>query len=118
MTTANREIKSRQIGAHMMALLVCAVWATTFVCSKELLAYYTPAQVMLMRFVLAYFVLWLLRSRPLRWQGRGERWFSPAAIPLPGCWNRLTTRPRCAPRNTHIVKAWQREKGLNFKDSP
>ena len=38
--------------------------------------------------------------------GRGERWFSPAAIPLPGCWNRLTTRPRCAPRNTHIVKAW------------
>lgn len=75
MTTANREIKSRQIGAHMMALLVCTVWATTFVCSKELLAYYTPAQVMLMRFVLAYFVLWLLRPRPLRWQGRGELTF-------------------------------------------
>lgn len=72
MTTANRENRSRQIGAHMMALLVCIVWATTFVCSKELLAYYTPAQVMLMRFVLAYFVLWLLRPRPLPWQGRGE----------------------------------------------
>ena len=56
-------------------------------------------------------------SRPPRLPGRGERWFSPVAIPLPGCWNRLTTRPRCAPRNTHIVKAWQREKGLNFKDS-
>lgn len=75
MTTANREIKSRQIGAHIMALLVCTVWATTFVCSKELLACYTPAQVMLMRFVLAYFVLWLLRPRPLRWQGRGELTF-------------------------------------------
>ena len=75
MTTANRENRSRQIGAHMMALLVCIVWATTFVCSKELLAYYTPAQVMLMRFVLAYFVLWLLRPRPLPWQGRGELTF-------------------------------------------
>lgn len=75
MTTANRENRSRQIGAHMMALLVCIVWATTFVCSKELLAYYSPAQVMFMRFVIAYFVLWLLRPRPLPWQGRGELTF-------------------------------------------
>lgn len=62
-------------GAHIMALLVCTVWATTFVCSKELLVIYTPAQVMFMRFVLAYLVLWLLRPRPLRWQGRGELTF-------------------------------------------
>lgn len=47
--------------AHLMALMVSAIWATTFVCSKELLAYYSPAQVMFMRFVIAYFVLWLLR---------------------------------------------------------
>ena len=35
--------------AHLMALMVSAIWATTFVCSKELLAYYSPAQVMFMR---------------------------------------------------------------------
>ena len=28
-----------------------------------------------MRFVIAYFVLWLLRPRPLPWQGRGELTF-------------------------------------------
>lgn len=61
--------------AHLMALMVSAIWATTFVCSKELLAYYSPAQVMFMRFVIAYFVLWLLRPRPLLWQGRGELTF-------------------------------------------
>ena len=49
--------------AHLMALMVSAIWATTFVCSKELLAYYSPAQVMFMRFVIAYFVLWLLRPQ-------------------------------------------------------
>ena len=61
--------------AHLMALMVSAIWATTFVCSKELLAYYSPAQVMFMRFAIAYFVLWLLRPRPLPWQGRGELTF-------------------------------------------
>lgn len=61
--------------AHLMALMVSAIWATTFVCSKELLAYYSPAQVMFMRFVIAYFVLWLLRPRPLPWQSRGELTF-------------------------------------------
>ena len=61
--------------AHLMALMVSAIWATTFVCSKELLVYYSPAQVMFMRFVIAYFVLWLLRPRPLPWQGRGELTF-------------------------------------------
>ena len=61
--------------AHLMALMVSAIWATTFVCSKELLAYYSPAQVMFMRFVIAYFVLWLLRPRPLPWQGKGELTF-------------------------------------------
>ena len=61
--------------AHLMALMVSAIWATTFVCSKELLVYYSPAQVMFMRFVIAYFVLWLLRPRPLLWQGRGELTF-------------------------------------------
>ena len=61
--------------AHLMALMVSAIWATTFVCSKELLAYYSPAQVMFMRFIIAYFVLWLLRPRPLPWQGRGELTF-------------------------------------------
>lgn len=73
-TVSASQFHSRLL-AHLMALMVSAIWATTFVCSKELLAYYSPAQVMFMRFVIAYFVLWLLRPRPLPWQGRGELTF-------------------------------------------
>ena len=67
--------KAPRLTAHLMALTVSAIWATTFICSKELLHFYTPAQVMFMRFVLGYLVLWLLRPHPLRWQGRGELTF-------------------------------------------
>ena len=37
---------SSPIAAHLMALGVATVWATTFVCSKQLLEFYTPMQVM------------------------------------------------------------------------
>ena len=66
---------SSPIAAHLMALGVATVWATTFVCSKQLLEFYTPMQVMFLRFLIAYLVLWLLRPRPLRWQGRQELTF-------------------------------------------
>ena len=56
------------IAAHLMALGVATVWATTFVCSKQLLECYTPMQVMFLRFLIAYLVLWLLRSLPRRSQ--------------------------------------------------
>ena len=63
---------SSPIAAHLMALGVATVWATTFVCSKQLLEFYTPMQVMFLRFLIAYLVLWLLRPRPLLFQGREE----------------------------------------------
>lgn len=63
---------SSPIAAHLMALGVATVWATTFVCSKQLLECYTPMQVMFLRFLIAYLVLWLLRPRPLLFQGREE----------------------------------------------
>ena len=41
------------------------VWGSTFIYSKVLLEFYTPAQIMLTRFILAYCALWLLRPRRL-----------------------------------------------------
>ena len=41
------------------------VWGSTFISSKVLLEFYTPAQIMLTRFILAYCALWLLRPRRL-----------------------------------------------------
>lgn len=41
------------------------VWGSTFISSKVLLEFYTPAQIMLTRFILAYCALWLLRPKRL-----------------------------------------------------
>ena len=50
---------SNKIG-HLLALLCTVVWGVTFVASKRLLSFYTPAQLMFMRFVIAYAALWVL----------------------------------------------------------
>ena len=50
---------SNKIG-HLLALFCTVVWGVTFVASKRLLSFYTPAQLMFMRFVIAYAALWVL----------------------------------------------------------
>lgn len=42
---------------HFMALICVLVWGSTFVVSKELLAFLQPVQLMLMRFAMAYVAL-------------------------------------------------------------
>ena len=56
--------RSRLTG-WLLATFVIAVWGSTFISSKLLLEHYTPAQIMLTRFLLAYGALWLLRPRRL-----------------------------------------------------
>lgn len=68
---------------YLFALFTVAVWGTTFIASKQLLTIYTPARIMLMRFVLAYIALWVIRPRPLKLPWRLELRF--AALGLSGC---------------------------------
>ena len=44
------KLHSPRLAGHMMALATAFVWGSTFICSKVMLAYYTPVQLMLMRF--------------------------------------------------------------------
>lgn len=50
---------------HFLAILTIVVWGTTFIATKLLLTDYTPLQIMVMRFALAYAVLWILKPKPL-----------------------------------------------------
>ena len=50
---------SSALVAHILALITAFAWGTSFIASKILLQSYTPTQVMLMRFVLAYIALWI-----------------------------------------------------------
>lgn len=51
---------------YFYATFTIIVWGSTFISSKTLLAVYTPAQIMLTRFLLAYAMLWLLRPKKLK----------------------------------------------------
>ena len=68
---------------YFFALFTVVVWGTTFVASKQLLAVYTPARIMLMRFVLAYLALWIIRPRPLKLPWKTELRF--LVLDVSGC---------------------------------
>ena len=60
--------------AHVLAAAVILVWGSTFLVSKQLVTVFTPAQVMFMRFVVAYAVLWILHP-VWYFKIREEGWF-------------------------------------------
>lgn len=52
-----------ELGGHLIALATICVWGSTFIFSKTLLGVFTPVQIMLMRFLVAYAVLWCMYPR-------------------------------------------------------
>ena len=69
--------------AHVMALVTILIWGTSFIATKVLLKNYTPVQIMLARFALAYAALWLLRPKRMKVPFREECRFS--LLVLTGC---------------------------------
>ena len=54
---------------HLCALFCVIVWGITFIVSAKLLVVFTPIQTMLLRFILAYLILWVLHPKwYFRWQ--------------------------------------------------
>ena len=51
--------------AHALTAFTALAWGSSFIASKILLQSYSPTQVMLMRFVLAYAALWLCCPKTL-----------------------------------------------------
>lgn len=77
-------MKNREkLTGYLFAIFTVAVWGSTFISSKKLLAFYTPSQIMLTRFLLAYCALWLLRPRKLSLTAKQEAVF--LLLGLTGC---------------------------------
>lgn len=72
-----------KLTGYLFAVFTIIVWGSTFISSKKLLVFYTPAQIMLTRFLLAYCALWLLRPRRLSLTGGQEIVF--LLLGLTGC---------------------------------
>ena len=67
----NRE----KLTGWLFAAFTITVWGSTFISSKKLLGLYSPSQIMVTRFFLAYCALWLLRPRKLTLSRRQELGF-------------------------------------------
>lgn len=55
--------KDKKLLGHLLALITITVWGSTFITTKMLLVEFTPVQIMLCRFAIAYVVLWLIRPK-------------------------------------------------------
>ncbi len=51
---------------HLLALVTILIWGTTFISTKILLIDFTPVEILFFRFLIGYFVLLLVYSRPIR----------------------------------------------------
>lgn len=49
--------------AEICAAICVIVWGLTFIFSKHLMTYYTPIQLMSMRFLMAFVILWIVRPK-------------------------------------------------------
>ena len=65
------------------ATFTIIIWGSTFISSKKLLTIYTPSQIMLTRFLLAYGALWLLRPKKMARTRKQE--FAFLLLGLSGC---------------------------------
>ena len=54
---------NQKLTGHIYALITVIVWGSTFITTKMLLSDFTPVQIMLCRFAIAYVVLWLIRPK-------------------------------------------------------
>jgi len=73
-------LPSKKLVGHILAAVTIIVWGTTFISSKILLDQFTPLQVMIMRFVIAYLTLFVLDHKIIKTSWREELVFLSLAI--------------------------------------
>lgn len=69
----------KQLSGHLLAGFTVLVWGSTFIFTKLLLEVFTPFEILLYRFVLAYIVLWLVRPKPLFIKNKKLEWMFAGA---------------------------------------
>lgn len=59
----NMKTNDKKFVGHILALITIIVWGSTFISTKMLLSEFSPVQIMICRFAIAYVVLWLIRPK-------------------------------------------------------
>lgn len=72
-------MKNKTIAGHVAALITILIWGTTFISTKVLLQVFSPIEILFIRFVVGYAVLWCVCPRPLSVRSKRENWYFVAA---------------------------------------
>ena len=51
---------------HALALVTAIIWGVAFVATKNMLGDYTPLEILLLRFIIGYVMLWILYPHPMK----------------------------------------------------
>lgn len=70
-----RETGSNKVYGHLSALFTVGIWGMTFISTKILLEDFTPFQILFLRFLLGYLLLWLVSPKLLKVNNRKEEGF-------------------------------------------
>lgn len=65
-------MKSRQTGGHILALITVAIWGVTYIFTKLLLDYFTPTEILVIRFVISVVTLFVLSPKLLKLKNKKE----------------------------------------------
>lgn len=72
------EMKTESKG-HIAALITVIIWGITYVSTKSLLEYFTPIEILFIRFVIGYAALWLICPHLMHVNDKKHHWYFAAA---------------------------------------
>lgn len=76
-----KKVETNKLNGHLSALFTVGIWGMTFISTKILLKDFTPFQILFLRFLLGYILLWLVSPKLLKVNTRKEEgYFALAGI--------------------------------------
>lgn len=72
-------MKNKITLGHCAAFLTIFIWGTTFISTKVLLNVFTPIEILFIRFLIGYIVLWCIYPHHLQLTYKKEEWYFIAA---------------------------------------
>ena len=64
---------------HIAAFITVIIWGITYVSTKSLLEYFTPIEILFIRFVIGYAALWLICPHIMHVSNKKHHWYFAAA---------------------------------------
>jgi len=65
---------------HLLALVAITIWSLTYIQTKVLLEYIDPIEILLVRFSLAWVILWIIYPKQVSFKPKDEVWFMLAGL--------------------------------------